>query len=144
MRLPAFLLLLSLPLACSGPTLEELSLQDFERAEALYAEGGFQEAIPLYESVLVRRDGIVDAHLHLALCYDEVGRLNDAVALLERFDLLVRRNHPAALPHLASLYERTGRLPEAAKKYRLLADQKGPESVDFRRKAEQLERTTAP
>ena len=99
----------SIPFVQEG---EANALENFNKAEALFNQQQYQEAIPLYESSLKIRDLLIDTYKHLSICYEKTGRDDEAVRILEK-SLLVTNKDEDNLNNLIRLYDKVGRVEDA-------------------------------
>ena len=63
---------------------DEAALERYQDANALFDQGRYGDAIPLYESVLPIRDRLKGAYYRLAYCYESRGEESRAVETLEK------------------------------------------------------------
>ena len=94
----------------------------YRRAESLFHDRAYAEAIPLYEALW--RQGFQAPGLlkHLGSAYLAVGRNEGARAVFERM-LAQGVDRPGTLKELAALYEGRGRFREAAALYRAVLEE---------------------
>lgn len=116
----------------SAPAPEEVALDRYYEAEALFEQGRHEEAVPHYEFVISVRDRLKTAYHHLAECHERLGRESEAVGVLERL-LKVDRHDDRALKELGRLYTKRGRLDDAIAVYRTLAERHPEYEKDVRR-----------
>ena len=115
MRLALALVLLGLA-GCSfrdQPNVpEEDAVERLIQADALFAEGRYEEAEPHYEFSIKHRWRAKEPYLKLALCRQALGRDAEAVDALRKLLRWDRDDEPA-LRAVARLEERRGRVAEA-------------------------------
>jgi tetratricopeptide (TPR) repeat protein len=96
----------------AAATPDEAALERYYDANALFNQGRYAEAIPLYESVIPVRDRLKDAYYKLAYAYEVRGEESRAVESLEKV-LRVDRQDEYALRHLWRLYVHRGFVGQA-------------------------------
>jgi tetratricopeptide (TPR) repeat protein len=116
-------LALVLAASCSSmpPAPDEVALERYARAEPLYEQGRYAEAVPHYEFCVSSRDRFKEAYYRLAYCQEQLGQEGKAVATLERL-LRVDRHDEYALRHLWRLYVHRGFAPQALEAARRLEE----------------------
>ncbi len=114
---------LLLAAACSSPppAPDEVALERYAEAEALFAQGRYAQAAPHYEFCVSARDRFKDAYVRLAYCQETTGQEGKAVATLERL-LRVDRQDEYALRHLWRLYVHRGFVAQALDAVRRLEE----------------------
>lgn len=92
-------LVLTLLAGCSpnlSPSPDEIAVEKYQEANALFKEGKYAEAIPLYEYVIKHRDRIQGAYHNLSRCYESTGDVPRAIAALEKARRVDRSDEYAA------------------------------------------------
>ncbi|MHC4605677.1 MAG: tetratricopeptide repeat protein [Planctomycetota bacterium] len=137
MRHACWILVCAVLLGCPNPGLEGKrdfeALDLFHEANALFAAGKYQDAIPLYEKALKTRERMPEAYVRLWQCHKKLGRPSEALFALERGVRVCGRNAVVAVP-LAREYARVGRTDEARELYRALL----PEHPELRQEMNAL------
>ena len=117
MRIALSLLLIMLLGCPSIPFVQEgeaNALDEFNKAEELFGQQKYEEAVPLYEDAIRVRYLLIGAYKHLAICYEKLWKDNDAINTLER-SLRVDNKDEETLNNLIRLYNKVGKLEEAKK-----------------------------
>lgn len=122
----------------SAPTYDEIALERYEQANALFDQGRFAECIERYEYVVRWRDRILDAYPKLATCYERVGKPDRALETMERL-LKVEPYDVEGLRRTADLCERQGDVPRAIELTRRILE-RHPEDAAARAALERLEK----
>jgi predicted Zn-dependent protease len=108
-------------------------------AECLYQSGSFAQAAVYYEELHTHDPGNLGLLFRLGLCLEATGRGEEAIALFQRW-LDGNPRTPAVQVELAGLFERYGRLDEAAMQWFQLSNYENP----FQKQAKtELSRLTA-
>ncbi len=130
MRLAGAVVGAALAAGCAAaPTPEEQALERYERANALFEQRLYREAIPHYEFALSVRDRLKDAYHRLSRCYEAVGEEGRALDVLERARR-VDRYDETTLRNLGRLYARRGLVDEAIRAWKdLLEVRPGDEAI---------------
>lgn len=114
---------LSHQFSLSIPFFQKALAEGLKRPEALkhlgdacLATGQFQAALPVFQRLVQERPDDLGARLSLAGLYDQFGRVDEALALLEQRPHLWAQN-PLVLGRVADLYRRRQEFAAAEKYY---------------------------
>lgn len=101
----------SIPFVQEG---EGKALDKLSKADELFKQQKYEEAVPLYENVIKNRYLLLDPYKHLEICYEKTGRNEEAINVLEK-SMLVTNRDEENLKNLIRLYNKVGRMEDAKK-----------------------------